>query len=768
MQNRIDRLEGLVLSLMTNGSQSAGPTAATAAISRSLSDSAASFTFPTEPERYDDNMIKEEDADNDSEVDGVTNSFGMIKVDQDKGKLMYFGDSHWNMVLRDIAEVKSYFSSHKKEMETNLERIKNSKSSTARDGPAFLFSAHPEASDSDLRAELPSKSAVDKLVTRYFSSYDPAVYILHSPTFHTQLQSHWQDPSKTSIVWLGLLYSILCLAMQSYHKFGDEPLEWKGRTLELAAEYRLRTVQCLVNSDYTVSSMYTIETMILYVHGEYNSSGLDAEVGIWVIVGIIVRLSMRMGYHRDPSKYPDLTPFEGEMRRRCWSFVRQIDTMFSFQLSLPSMIRSTDCDAQLPRNIFEDEISPESKILPPPRPMREPTPISYLISKANIAYEFGEIIEEINSVNGTHIGYEDVLKRDYRLRELKEEIAPHLRLRPLEECTDDPATLLMQRFNLDTFWQKTICVLHRKYFGRALQNPRYSHSRRACVDASMEILRHQSELHRESQPGGRMRTMKWFISSLTKHDYLLGAMIVSLDLHYDSSSRSLHLPPPNFDPYFWSSSQRAEMLQALKNSQAIWKESAETSIEAYKANKVLDIILEKLRLTTEGNGGPTTSEVFAHMDEASLAPEQSAAMTLGMLSGGLTPNPASIFNAMAQSPGGTRYANMDANMGDSLSSAGLMPNYGMDASNPLSSMNDVGSSFSIFGNIGPGIEMDMPGNLDWNAWDSYIQNGNPVDPNFQFYPTNLDQSLNADALQTPNDPYSFSDSVLMGSDAPGR
>lgn len=106
---------------------------------------------------------------------------------------------------------------------------------------------------------MPTKSAVDKLVTRYFNSYDPAVHILHSPTFHKELHNHWQDPSKSSIVWLGLLYSILCLAMQSYHKIGDEPLEWKGksrkflslrrntnaisgRTNELAAEYRLRTV----------------------------------------------------------------------------------------------------------------------------------------------------------------------------------------------------------------------------------------------------------------------------------------------------------------------------------------------------------------------------------------------------------------------------------------------------------------------------------------------------------------------------------------------
>lgn len=760
MQNRIDRLEGLVLSLMTNGAQSAGPAAAAAAISRSQSDSTASSAFPLEIDREDDDMIKEEEEGDDSEVDGVTNSLGVLKVDPEKGKSLYFGDSHWHMVLADIAEVKNYFSNHKKELDRNYEKIKLSKPSTARDGPAFLFSAHIAASDVELRSELPPKSAVDKLVTRYMNSYDPAVHIIHSPTFHKQLQTHWQDPSKTSIVWLGLLYSILCLAMQSYHKIGDEPLEWKGRTLDLAAEYRLRTVQCLVNSDYTKSDMYTIETLMLYVQGEYNSRW-DAEVGIWVIVGMIVRLSMRMGYHRDPSKYQGVTPFQGEMRRRIWAYVRQMDTIFSFQLALPSMIRNSDCDTALPRNIFEDEFGPDSKTLPPARPLTEPTPVSYMITKAQISFEFGGIQEEINTVAGKSISYDDVLKRDNRLRDLKVNMAPHLRLRPIGECTHDPATLLMQRFNLDIFWQKTMCVLHRKYIARARQNQRYAYSRRACVDASMEILRHQAQLYRESQPGGRMRSMKWFITSLTKHDFLLAAMIVCLDLHYDAITEDLPNCPPNYDRYFWTPAQKADMMQALEQSQLIWKGSVDSSIEAYKAAQILDIILAKIKVSKSkpADTPATTAEAFAQFDDENLRPEHSAAMTLGMLSGGLTPNTAAIFNNAAQSPGGTRYSNIDMNMG---SSTGLTPNFPMDNTNLFA------QSFSVFGNAGTGTGiMDVPASLDWEAWDSYIQNNGAVDPSFQFYPTTMDATQQSPEGSDPST-AGYGNSVFMGANTPGR
>jgi len=118
--------------------------------------------------------------------------------------------------------------SHKKDIDKQYEKFRLAKPSNIPDGPAFLFSSHEKASDVELRSGLPSKSVVEKLVTRFFNSHDPAVHIIHSPTFRQELQKHWQDPAKTSIVWLGLLYSMMCLAMQSYHKAGDEPVEWNG------------------------------------------------------------------------------------------------------------------------------------------------------------------------------------------------------------------------------------------------------------------------------------------------------------------------------------------------------------------------------------------------------------------------------------------------------------------------------------------------------------------------------------------------------------
>ena len=106
MQNRIDRLEGLVLSLMTNGSTAPGPTAAVAAVASERSGSTSTSTAVDDGEME---KIKEEEEygegeeGEESDVDAVANSFGVLKVDADTEKSMYIGDSHWHLVLSDVS-----------------------------------------------------------------------------------------------------------------------------------------------------------------------------------------------------------------------------------------------------------------------------------------------------------------------------------------------------------------------------------------------------------------------------------------------------------------------------------------------------------------------------------------------------------------------------------------------------------------------------------------------------------------------------------------
>ncbi|KAJ3573562.1 hypothetical protein NPX13_g4658 [Xylaria arbuscula] len=725
MQNRIDRLEGLVLSLMHGGANIDAPTAAAAAeatsarnaVTGSLStaDSASSARLDRDNEEMRA-IVDEEGSDVD---ENLAESLGVLK---------------WSMLIK-ANRLKNFYASHKKDLENSYRRVMSSKPPTARNSPIFLLSA-PPSSEVELRAELPTKTAITTLVSRYFNSLDTAASIIHGPTFQQQLRAHWQDPSKSSIMWIGLLYAMLCLAMLSYHKVGDEPPEWQGRSLDLAAEYRLRTVQCLVEADYTKPVEYTVETMLLYLFGEY-SSRWDADLGLWLITSITTRIAFRMGYHRDAEWFPSISPFQGEMRRRTWALLRMADIMFSYQVSLPTMIYEHDTDTKLPHNIFDEEFGVNTKVLPPSRPVTEPTPIAYMIGKSRLSFEFGNILQAVTRV-GKLVPYDEILQHDRKLREIMDEFPPHLKVQPLDG-SHDPVTLIIARYNLDLLYQKIMCMLHRKHISRARQNPRYAHSRRSAIEAALGTLNHLKSIYRECQPTGRLRTMKWYVSS-TSRDTLLPTMLVIMELHHDHMANACGKRQNSQAAYFWTPEQRQEMLQTLEDVREIWSKLSQESVEAYKAWNILNIMLEKIKnpepAPPSTSDAPSAAEnIFANFNSSDMQPEHSAAMTLGMMSGG---TPSSTF----QSPGGTTYPNLDLGATMGLSS---LPDFQPD----LGAINNAASPFSMFTNLGSNNNMAIDQNFDWDVLDNYAQTANWTDnQSFGFFAGNPEQQQSQQGSST--------------------
>lgn len=682
MQNRIDRLEGLVLSLMTNGSQSEGPAAAMAAIS-GTSSSTGSAQHVHDLEIEDEGPNQEE-----SETEQVTKSFGIMKMDNNKS--YYISDAHWASVLSEISEVKNYFNTHKKQYEEQAEKLKATKLPTDVPGSTLLFGAMKATSRAEIMSSFPSKYTTDMLIARYFNCYDPATHFLHGPTFQAQYNKHWEDPSQTCIVWIGMLFAMMRLAMLSYYREGDEPPEFRGKSLDMAGTFRNLVAMCLTLADYTKPYPYLIECLAFHLHGDFCQTK-EADVSVWVLNGVIVRLAMRMGYHRDSKAFPNITPFQGEMRRRVWSFVRQADLLFSCQVGLPSMIRMADSDTELPRNLYDDDFDENCKELPPSRPPNEPTPLSYLITKSRLANVLGQAIEQTSSLQNTP--YDKVIEMDSELRRARDMIPDHLLVRPFEESSLDPLGLIMSRFSVMSVYHRAQCLLHRKYILRARENPRFIHSRRTCIDSALELLRYQSMLHVETRPTGRLRSRQNRVTTLSSSDFLQAATIICLDLYHGynlpSASRA------SSDTYAWGRDRREEMMAAVQRSKEIWDELRDETMDAWKASGVLGVMLNGLQQRQNLEGTPVTP-AFEPQDE-----KQSAAMTLGLLSSGMTPiGQSATFNDVSLKP--------------SEPPLPTLGGFGGPETNPGAS--------SIFNNMF-GQMPDMQVNLDWDAWDNYIQGG---------------------------------------------
>ncbi|RMZ83517.1 hypothetical protein DV737_g1626, partial [Chaetothyriales sp. CBS 132003] len=744
MQNRIDRLEGLVLSLMTNGSSSAGPAAATQALSAGTAAATGSGSLgPNLDADPDGGQDSEGDArDEESETERVTKRFGILKVDQEKQKTVYIGEAHWAALLNEIGEVKNYFNQHKKEYEAHLEKVAQTRRNVGSDvgaGPALLFGATVPPSRAEILAQIPSRYMSDILIGRYFNTFDPATHILHSPAFHRQYNAHWQDPSKTSIVWVAMLLAMMRLAMISYKREGDEPPEFRGKCQDMAANFRTQMAHCLITADYTKPHNHIIETLIFHLHAEYMSNR-DAEASVWVLVGIIARLAMRMGYHRDPKLFSNLTPFQGEMRRRIWTFVRSADLLFSFQAALPPMIRIGDSDTDLPNNLSDDEFDEDSTALPPSRPETEATPISYMIAKGRLSFGFGRVLEEINGVNRK--GYDEVLKIDRGLSEIYDAIPDYLKLKSMREMNLVPISLIMARFSLAIMYHKSRCVLHARYMRQARGNNRYSYSRRTSIESAMQLLQFQVLQHRASLDHGRLRNLSSHVNSLATHDFSLAATLLCMDLygHHDRPDNDVSTPSTSVSGGSVSSGSiqsdtgaylpglpfsRGDLLSALEQSRDVWQASRDYSVEAYKASEVLNLLLQHLRSTPSPlpPKAAQPSGANSNLNTSNTSQdEQSAAMTLGMLQSGGAGQPGQPMSV----PPAQSHGQWDTDKGggvfspdESLHFAAVFGNVGAMAPPspfPTSMLNGIGD-------VGANM------NLDWEMWDQYMQGSNiALDP----------------------------------------
>lgn len=391
------------------------------------------------------------------------------------------------------------------------------------------------------------------------------------------------------------------------------------------------------------------------------------------------------------------------MRRRTWALLRMSDVIFSHQVSLPSMIYEDDCDTQLPSNLYDNDLYPDMKVLPPSRPDSDATPISYMVAKARLCFKLGKILSATNNVHKP-AGYDEITRFDAQIGQIMRELPPHLKMAPWERSSV-PVDLIIARFNLDILYIKIMCLLHRKYLPRARQNPRYAHSRERVIDASIRALDHLQTLIHHSQPNGRLQSMEWYIKSIATRDFVLPAALVTLDLHFDNLSMKSGTTAAS-GCRLLSPEMRTKMIHSLEAALEIWKSLADTSMEAFKASKITELMLQKIKSPDDpklqrmcppepdsveslpakfdlGNSGSTMAESLprSDMDNSNAEPDGLRSAT------GVAP-----------------FMEMDI---------GLTPNathFGVEGYG----MGGAASPFSIWGNTsGEDSTVDLPSTFDW-------------------------------------------------------
>jgi hypothetical protein len=353
--------------------------------------------------------------------------------------------------------------------------------------------------------------------------------------------------------------------------------------MEMIRTYRECCVQCLVLSNYSKPGLYTLETLSIYMEVEFLLSRFD-QVQSYLLVGNAVRLALRMGLHRDSINVcGNITPFQAEIRRRLWHHLLQIDLLSSFHVGLPGMIQAIDSDTLLPGNLRDEDFDEDSIELPRPRPDTEITPMSYTICKSRLCQEAGRIVALANRLSLPE--YKEVMNLDRDLQIAHQKVPPTFLLDSTGlSVIDSPATTI-KKFSIAILFQKSRCMLHRKHLMKAENIPEFAFSKQAGLDAAMELLRCQSMVREAALPGGTLSRDRWFLSSLSMHDFLLAATIVYLSLLVGDARA---ITPGKF------TKEQQERIDALEKSWSIWNETWSILVEAKKASLVLGFMMNKV------------------------------------------------------------------------------------------------------------------------------------------------------------------------------
>ncbi|KAF5253840.1 hypothetical protein FANTH_1301 [Fusarium anthophilum] len=487
---------------------------------------------------------------------------------------IYVSSSHWSAICHEVEHIREHLDeSHEA---SDLGIVDQAQSQV----PLLLGPGRLAASLQDILAQVPPKHITDRLVSRYFTSTQPSILITHSGEFEGEYKRFWNDTNSVSVQWVGMLFGILATGTFLYIRSQDELPGGMGSPLEVAESFQQRCTDCLILSKYsTAPGKYTLETLLFNIHGEFVRRR-DAHLGVWILTGIAIRLAMRMGYHRDPDNYPRISPFHGEMRRRVWGVLQQLDILTSCQLGLPSLIQESQCDTRLPRNINDEDFGPECTQLPPPRPETEGTGVLYTRVKVKMMTIFRTIFNQVSL--GKTEDYNEIMALDQKLHQMHQSMPTCYKIAKLEDCFMVPPYLLIRRYNLELLFQKARCTLHRHHMTKAYHDPKYNYSRAACVDSAMTVLGHQASILKEVQVGGLLYNDRWFLTSLERHDFSLASMVVCVELGMPPEQQNSELVGYT----------RESMIEALKTSQAFWAAIKAVSAEAKQAYDMLTVMLK--------------------------------------------------------------------------------------------------------------------------------------------------------------------------------
>ncbi|EPE02986.1 fungal specific transcription factor [Ophiostoma piceae UAMH 11346] len=145
---------------------------------------------------------------------------------------------------------------------------------------------------------------------------------------------------------------------------------------ELSLKYRIGLELSLASADFlNTSDLEIVQALVIFL---MLCRRYDSPRFVWMLTGLVIRMAMALGLHRDGSNFGNsLSPYEVEMRRRVWCTVCALDVRSSEDQGTDLTIMPSSYDTRFPLSINDSDIDPDSKETP--RERDEMTDMTYAL-----------------------------------------------------------------------------------------------------------------------------------------------------------------------------------------------------------------------------------------------------------------------------------------------------------------------------------------------------------------------------------------------------
>jgi hypothetical protein len=232
---------------------------------------------------------------------------------------------------------------------------------------------------SSLLELLPSQDACGEAVSSYFRSFEKCMRILHRPSFmaeYERFSATEESQRKEFQSFIPQLAAIVAIIQcwDAISSAGDEREQNASVLCDRVQEWldRLKGRKQL--------TLATLRTRTLLILAQ-QVRGIQADE-IWRATGTLLRSAMVAGLHRDPSEFPDIQIFEGELRRRLWMTILEMDFEASLVYGMPIMLRKSDFTCKVPANVDDIDLVDDMTKLSLSKNLDESTDSSFQVALA--------------------------------------------------------------------------------------------------------------------------------------------------------------------------------------------------------------------------------------------------------------------------------------------------------------------------------------------------------------------------------------------------